>query len=193
MTGESIPGTITCKQIRMKARQSRMVELAHHERNGTHQTTVLLVPSIKSRVDRVRKFGDRLASAHPARLHFSYYSLAGRTSDAGVGEWLSGPLLGDFAFSTRRSILRAAFCCCFSFLAQAFCRFLNVSIHSPKRNFHRTCLANFRSSIILSTRTSGTVVKCAASSLSVPCSTARDRTSFLVGPRLCPRNGLTIR
>src|SRR5512135_1196091 len=32
------------------------------------------------------------------------------------------------AFSLRRSILRAAFFCCFSFRAHAFCRFLNVSI-----------------------------------------------------------------
>src|SRR5512135_217480 len=35
---------------------------------------------------------------------------------------------GEPAFSLRRSILRAAFFCCFSFRAHAFCRFLNVSI-----------------------------------------------------------------
>jgi hypothetical protein len=43
----------------------------------------------------------------------------------------SSPVSAGLVFSFRRSILRAAFFCCFSFRAQAFCRFLKVSIDPP--------------------------------------------------------------
>jgi hypothetical protein len=48
-------------------------------------------------------------------------------------------------------------------------------------------------SMTLSSKSSGTPVSSAALSFSTPCSTARDNTSFLVGPVRLPRNGLTIR
>jgi hypothetical protein len=49
----------------------------------------------------------------------------------GAATLFSSFLLPAFAFSFRRSIRRAAFFCCFSFRAHAFCRFLKVSIGSP--------------------------------------------------------------
>ena len=45
-------------------------------------------------------------------------------------------LFAEFAFSLRRAILRAAFFSFFSFRAQAFCRFLNVSIRPLRLLFN---------------------------------------------------------
>ncbi len=49
----------------------------------------------------------------------------------GTEESPSSFLFVDFAFSSLRSNLRAAFFCCFSLRSEAFCLFLNVSICPP--------------------------------------------------------------
>lgn len=63
----------------------------------------------------------------------------------GAATLFSSPLFVEFAFSFRRSIRRAAFFCCFSLRAHAFCRFLKVSIGPPCISVRQYSRVNFAS------------------------------------------------
>ena len=71
-----------------------------------------------------------------ARPRHQTHLICQQSLTLGMAGLLSPVLVVDLAFSFRRSILRAAFFCCFSFRAQAFCLFLNVSIFPPRSLSH---------------------------------------------------------